>query len=301
MVPAVPAATAASVLALLLVACAGEAPDEPREQGGPGAWFHEVTQQTGLDFRHSAGRRDDYHTPEITGSGGALFDADGDGDLDVYLIDAAADGASPNRLYAQQPDGRFDDVTAASGLGDPGYGMGAALGDVDNDGDLDLFVTNYGPDRLYLNRGDGTFEDVSDGYALARYNGRILAGIAKLDLSEKGEARSYFYQIRQKMLDLNSTPWNTKALKDLEKDMNQTENKIKNMNNKIDNFHNKIGKEEDEVKVEEHKTEISALQSEINTMTATLPPMREQENQLRETINKIKTESHTYLSTIGTL
>jgi prefoldin subunit 5 len=111
------------------------------------------------------------------------------------------------------------------------------------------------------------------------------------------EFMSYHYErsFSRKIKDLE------KELKDLEKDMNQTENKIKNMNNKIDNFHNKIGKEEDEVKVEEHKTEISALQSEINTMTATLPPMREQENQLRETINKIKTESHTYLSTIGTL
>jgi hypothetical protein len=92
------------------------------------------------------------------GGGAALFDCDGDGDLDIYLTN----GGSPNRLYRQEPGGRFVDATADTGLGDSGYGMGVAIGDVDNDGDPDVYLTNYGPDRLYENRGDGTFVDVTE-------------------------------------------------------------------------------------------------------------------------------------------
>jgi len=92
-----------------------------------------------------------------------------------------------------------------------------------------------------------------------------------------------------------------KELKDLEKDMDQTEKKISSLNKKIDNLNDKIGKETEEFKIEGHKTEIAALQAEINTLSPTLPPMQEQENQLRETMNQIKTESHTFLSTIGNL
>jgi len=92
-----------------------------------------------------------------------------------------------------------------------------------------------------------------------------------------------------------------KDIKDLEKDMKQTENKINSQNNKIDNLHKKIAKETDEVKIEDHNTEIAAIQSEINTLAATLPPMQEQENKLRETMSSIKTESHTYLSAIGSI
>jgi hypothetical protein len=128
------------------------APEEP-----PGTWFAEITAESGLDFRHGAGRNEEYLASEIMGSGGALFDHDGDGDLDLYLVDAGVAGGSPNRMLARQPDGTFADVTEASGLGDPGYGMGTALGDVDNDGDLDLLVTNLGPDVLYLNTGGGVF------------------------------------------------------------------------------------------------------------------------------------------------
>ncbi len=149
-------------LALALSSC-GEpvsppAPAAPTEEG---AWFTEITAAAGLDFRHAAGQRDDYRITEIMGSGGALFDYDGDGDLDVYLVDADDDGPSPNRMLRQEAGGRFADVTAASGLGDPGEGTGAALGDVDNDGDLDLFVSNVGPDALYLNLGGGRFENVT--------------------------------------------------------------------------------------------------------------------------------------------
>jgi len=107
--------------------------------------------------------------PEIMGGGVAVFDADGDDDLDIYLVNGHDDfpGALTsttgvtNRLFKQRKNGTFTDATEPSGLGDPGYGMGAAVGDCDNDGDLDLFVTNFGTSRLYRNEGGGRYVDVS--------------------------------------------------------------------------------------------------------------------------------------------
>lgn len=111
------------------------------------------------------------------------------------------------------------------------------------------------------------------------------------------EFMSYHYErsFSRKMKDLE------KDLKDLEKDMDQAENKINSLNRKMDNLHKKIGKESSDLKIEEHKTEIAALQAEVNTLSATLPPMQEQENQLRETMNLVKTESHAFLSAIGSI
>jgi len=93
----------------------------------------------------------------------ALGDCDGDGDLDVYVACCASDEkASGNRLYRNQGNGRFTDVTAAAGVGDARMGMDAVFGDFDNDGHTDLYVVNCGPNVLYRNHGDGTFEDVSE-------------------------------------------------------------------------------------------------------------------------------------------
>jgi hypothetical protein len=126
--------------------------------------FVDITSQSGLDFHRAVGPPGTYFLPEINGSGGAMFDYDGDGDLDIYLVnsgrsphavgDFSASVNTANCLYRQQADGTFSDVTAAAGLGDTGCGVGCAAGDVDNDGDLDIVVTNYGPDRLFLNDGD---------------------------------------------------------------------------------------------------------------------------------------------------
>ncbi len=160
------------LLALVLnVACGGGEQASPLAAPDPGAgppWFTDITDEVGLDFVYEPGAGDRLHMPAVMGGGTALFDFDNDGDLDIYLTNGgsalsrpgAADGPR-NRLFRRGADGRYLDATDGSGLGDPGYGMGVAVGDIDNDGHLDVYVANYGPDRLYRNRGDGTFVDVS--------------------------------------------------------------------------------------------------------------------------------------------
>ncbi|MFQ5746529.1 MAG: CRTAC1 family protein [Gemmatimonadota bacterium] len=140
-------------------ACGNEAPEVSTPGPGPRPVFTDITEAAGLRLSASPPERRDYYMPESAGSGGALFDYDGDGDLDVYVVRGARGPRrreGVNRLF-RQDGGRFVDVTEGAGLGDPGYGMGVAVGDVDNDGDPDVFVTNVGPDALYLNDGDGSF------------------------------------------------------------------------------------------------------------------------------------------------
>jgi hypothetical protein len=128
-----------------------------------GPLFRDVAQESGLVFQHVPGLSGKFYLPEIMGSGVALLDYDLDGDLDVYLVQGPAQ--SGNRLFRNDVSAtgklRFTDVTAAAGVGHKGYGMGTAVGDYDNDGDPDLFVTNFGPSVLYRNNGDGTFANVS--------------------------------------------------------------------------------------------------------------------------------------------
>src|SRR6185436_17782781 len=137
----------------------------------PEELFVERAAAAGLAFTHVNGAAGGYYLPEVMGAGVALFDFDNDGDLDLFLVQGGAlDGSGPatsrlfrNDLAAADPRRalRFTDVTARAGLGLRAYGMGAAVGDYDNDGYLDLFVTSFGPDTLYHNNGDGTFTDVT--------------------------------------------------------------------------------------------------------------------------------------------
>ncbi len=151
-------------------ACEGPPPEEPAPPAAvaPAApWLVDVTDLYDLDFVHETGGEGELQLPEIMGSGAALFDVEGDGDLDVYLLNGARDlGRSPapdgprNRLYLQQ-DGRLVDASEGSGLDDPGYGMGVAVGDVDNDGLDDVYVSNFGADQIYRNLGGGRFRDMT--------------------------------------------------------------------------------------------------------------------------------------------
>ncbi len=129
-------------------------------------WFEDVTSRARLAFRYERGPVR-YWLPEIMGGGAGWIDYDRDGDLDLYLVQggnnlaqSTVDGPG-NVLYRNRGDGTFEDVTNRAGVGDTGYGMGVAVGDYDQDGFDDLYVTNVGSNVLYRNRGDGTFEDVT--------------------------------------------------------------------------------------------------------------------------------------------
>ncbi|MEE2777636.1 MAG: VCBS repeat-containing protein [Acidobacteriota bacterium] len=129
----------------------------------------EVAAEWGLDFVHQTGSEGSYPMAAILGSGAAVFDADNDGDLDIYLVNGAdafpfdrGQSGARNALYLQAAPGSFVDSTEGSGLGDRYFGMGTAVGDIDADGDLDIFVSNWGRDSLYGNQGDGTFVDITD-------------------------------------------------------------------------------------------------------------------------------------------
>jgi hypothetical protein len=124
-------------------------------------WFVDVTDELGINFLHDAGAVGNYFMPEQVGSGAALFDFDGDGKLDIYLLQNGGPNGPKNVLYKQMPDGKFRDVSAGSGLDIAGYNMGVAIGDVNNDGKPDVLVTQYDGVKLFLNNGDGTFTDVT--------------------------------------------------------------------------------------------------------------------------------------------
>jgi len=163
------------------------------------SWFVEAAIERGIDFQHVSGAVGGYLLPEIMGGGVALVDVDGDDDLDAYFVQsgtvavlatsAAGDGVAgpPNQLYLNRGDGYFDEARA-SGAGDAGYGMGVTTGDYDNDGDVDLYVTNVGANTLLQNKGDGTFEDVTS-----------LAGVGDTGFST---AATFFDADRDGDLDL---------------------------------------------------------------------------------------------------
>ena len=130
--------------------------------------FVDVTEEAGINFHHVNGADGAFHLPETLGAGGAFFDADNDGFLDIYLVNSGYWDKPPSArqaisaLYQNNRDGTFTDITTAAGVENRGnYGQGAACADYDNDGNVDLYVTNFGANVLYRNNGDGTFTDVT--------------------------------------------------------------------------------------------------------------------------------------------
>jgi hypothetical protein len=154
--------------------------------------FSDVTKETSITFIHTDGSSGQRYIVESVSSGLALFDYDRDGDVDIYFLNGAPlkgtkyDKAPTNELYRNEGNWRFTNVTEQAGVGDTGFGLGVAVGDYDNDGDLDIYVNNYGPNVLYRNNGDGTFTDVTSQAGVA--NGRKVGAAAHfLDMDKDGD------------------------------------------------------------------------------------------------------------------
>ena len=153
--------------------------------------FTDITRESGVSFHHVNGASPDKHLVETMGSGGLFFDYDNDGWIDLFLVDggsladARVASQAKHRLYRNRGNGTFEDVTAKSGIRHRDYGMGACAGDYDNDGWIDLYVTNFGPNALYRNRSDGSFTDVT---AFAHVGEpRWSASCAFADLDKDGD------------------------------------------------------------------------------------------------------------------
>jgi hypothetical protein len=152
--------------------------------------FSSVASEAGITFRHVDGRSGRKYFVETIGSGCAFVDFDNDGDIDIYLVNAADlpgfQSASPprNALYRNNGDGTFTFVTEKAGVGHTGYGAGVSAGDYNNDGFVDLYVTNFGPNVLYRNNGDGTFADVTAEAGVG--DARWSAGSAFADYDNDG-------------------------------------------------------------------------------------------------------------------
>jgi hypothetical protein len=199
--------------AAALLACPAGAAVPPQRGTGESARgaaatppFVERAEALGVRFVHVNGRSGSYYMPEINGAGCAVLDYDGDGDLDLYFLQGhplgpgisaeAARASGGDRLFRNElrhdlPSGpeaartlRFTDVTRESGIASFGYGFGAATGDVDNDGRIDLLVTGFGSTRLWRNRGDGTFTDASAASGVA--DDRWSVSAAFLDYDRDG-------------------------------------------------------------------------------------------------------------------
>lgn len=179
--------------------------------------FADVTAESGVKYRNRSSRTGEKYLLESMTGGVALFDADSDGWLDIYFVNGAAlkpamsrgelpvkDGAAfANRLYRNNGDATFTDVTDKAGVAGHGYGMGVAVGDFDNDGFPDLYVTNFGPNILYRNRGDGTFLDVTTKAGVGASGWSTGAGFVDYDR----DGNLDLFVARYVQWDFQPNPW----------------------------------------------------------------------------------------------
>ncbi len=183
----------------LTLACLVPALNARGAPAAPVPRYSDVTKSSGIEFVHRRGGAEKDYIVETKGGGLAVFDYDNDGRDDIYFVngstfeDMAKGTAAGNKLYRNEGNWRFTDVTARAGLADRGWGIAAAAGDYDNDGRTDLYVSNWGADHLYRNRGDGTFDDVT-----------AVAGITEPDFN----ASALFVDLdRDGLLDLYVTTY----------------------------------------------------------------------------------------------
>jgi enediyne biosynthesis protein E4 len=171
--------------------------------------FEELAVPAGVSFRFDTGSRGKHDLPEIMGGGVALFDADGDGRLDIYLCNGGPIEPAPGRrdppcrLYRNLGGWRFEDITDSAAAPGPSYAMGAAVGDYDGDGRLDLLVTGWRDQRLYHNTGKGRFEDVTGRAGLLSTLWSTSAAFADLD----GDGDLDLYVANYLEFDAKSAPY----------------------------------------------------------------------------------------------
>ena len=155
--------------------------------GSASPWFTEISAQAGIRFKHTDGRSGQRYFVETLGAGAAWFDYDRDGDLDVYFVNGASlpgaklDVSPTNALYRNNGDMTFTEVTQEAKVGDGAYGFGCCVGDYDNDGWPDLYVTNFGANVLYRNNGDGSFSDVTEAAGVGDARWSTSAAFADYD------------------------------------------------------------------------------------------------------------------------
>src|SRR5215212_10885914 len=162
----------------------------PQSSSQPRIAFTDITTQAGITFKHVASPDKKYIVESMSG-GVALLDYDNDGDLDIYLVNSLtvdlvkSKGKTKSDLYRNDGGGKFTEVAVKAGLSDVGWGMGVAIGDYNNDGFEDLYVTCLGPDRLFKNNGNGTFTDSTNKAGVS--DPRWSTGASFLDYDRDGD------------------------------------------------------------------------------------------------------------------
>ncbi len=171
---------------LIFLLCASCGKKEPVRSPG----FYDIVDEAGITFVHTDGSSGRHYIVETVTAGLGLFDYDNDGDLDLYFVNGAplpgdeVDTPPTNELYRNDGDLRFTNVTVESGTGDTHYGMGCVMGDYDNDGDRDIYLSNFKEDVMLNNQGDGTFIDVTKKIGLG--DPRLGAGACFVDFNKDG-------------------------------------------------------------------------------------------------------------------